>query len=235
MLGPHDVVVFLGRPEALADPERRAEALATLAPEDAERLVRFHFDRDREIALASRALQRRALSLCAPVAPEAWRFVAGPHGRPEVAAPVGGERLRFNVANTAGLVMCAVTLDRELGVDVEPRRDDAPADIVDSHFAPAERAALRALATADRPVRFVELWTLKEAYLKARSVGLTVPMDRFWFELGATVPQLTIDPELGDDAASWQLALWAPTPEHCAALCVRRGAGPDLSIQHRWI
>ncbi len=232
MLGADEVAVFFARPEALAEPDRRAAALAILTPAELPRLARFRFDRDRDVALASRALQRRALSRCAPVAPAAWRFATTAHGRPEIVAPAS--RLRFNVANTHGLVACAVTLDRELGLDVEAVRADAPAEIVDSHFAPSEQAALWALPADQQARRFVALWTLKEAYVKARGVGLELPLDRFWYQLDAGPPRLTIAPELRDDAATWQIALWSPTADHVAALCVRRPAGPPLAIGHHW-
>ena len=234
VIGVADVLVFLSRPQDLVDPTCRAAARAALGPDDAAHVARFRFEADRDQALASRALQRRALSACAPVAPAAWRFVAGAHGRPEIADPVVAPRLRFNVANTRGLVACAVTAERDVGLDVEPWRDDAPPELVARCFSADERAALAALPAAARPRRFVELWTLKEAYLKARGLGLDAPLERISLVLDDGPPRLALDPALGDDAAAWQLALWAPTPTHAAALCVRRGAGPPLTIERRW-
>ncbi len=234
MRGGHDVIVFCGRPEALAAPGRRDAALAVLATDDRDHVARFRFERDREQALASRALQRRALSACTDVAPAAWRFVAGAHGRPEIGAPPITPPLRFNVANSHGLVACAVTIDRDVGVDVEPWRGDAPAELIERCFAPAERAALTALPAGSRPRRFVELWTLKEAYIKARGLGLELPLELIDFTLDDGPPRLALDPSLDDDAATWQLELWSPLPSHAAALCVRRGAAPPLTIERRW-
>jgi 4'-phosphopantetheinyl transferase len=102
-------------------------------------------------------------------------------------------------------------------------------------FAPDERAALAALPAAAQPRRFIELWTLKEAYIKARGLGLSLPLERISLTLDDAQPRLTLDPSLGDDAASWQLALWSPTATHAAALCVRRGDGPLLTIDSRWL
>ena len=234
VLAPRDVVVFVARPAALDDADHRAAALAILTDDERARLDRFRFDRDRDVALASRALQRRALSWCVEtIAPSAWRFTAGPDGRPHISAPPLTPLLSWNVANTLGLVGCAVTRDGALGLDLEPRRADAPAEIVDSHFAIAERAALRALAAADQPRRFVELWTLKEAYLKARSVGLALPLDRLAFDPSTTPPGFATDPSLADDPARWQLAQWWPTADHVAAICVQRGGAPRTIVE-RW-
>ena len=229
-LQANEVAVVFARPDSLDD-RRRADALGKLPTEDVAHVRRFRFERDRDIALASRTLQRRALSRHAPVSPELWRFDTTEHGRPEIAAP--SSDLRFNVSNTHGLVACAVTLGREVGIDVEQHRDDAPLDLVDSHFAPVERTALRALPAGDRARRFLELWTLKEAYIKARGLGLALPLDRFWFDLDGPTPRLSIAPELEDDASTWQLALWRPTPTHYAALCVRNTNTP-LAIDSEW-
>lgn len=229
MLGPGAVVIFLARPAALLAGGQREAALALLTDGERARLDRFRFERDRDVALASRALERRALAAVTGIEAAAWRFVTRDDGRPAIAAPAGTD-VAWNVANTVGLVACAVTRGRAIGVDVEPIRADAPADVVDSHFAPAERAALRALALADQPRRFVELWTLKEAYVKARSLGLSAPLDRFAFDPATTPPGFR---PLPDDATAWQVEQWWPTDQHCAALCVERDR--SLAIERRWL
>ena len=228
-----DVAIFLGRPETLHDPDQRAAARALLPLDELARVERLVFERDRLIALASRALQRRALSRCAPVAPADWRFTTDAHGRPAAVAAQAGA-LAFNVANTRGLVVCAVTRGREIGVDVERLREEVPYELVDAYFAPAEVAALRTLPALAQPLRFAELWTLKEAYLKARGIGLTLGIARCRFDFTSGTPTLGLDPALADDASTWQLASWSPTPEHRAALCVRRAEGPPLRIAMVW-
>ena len=235
MLGAHEIQVWLGRPSACDSDERRAAALALLSPDEKERVARFRVEKDRRLALTSRALVRRTLSRCVDVPPEAWRFGTNRYGRPEIIAPATVPKLRFNAANTHGLAVCAVVWERDIGVDAEGLLPIAPLDVADTHFAPVEREALRALPPADQARRFAEIWTLKEAYIKARGLGLSLALDGFAFHLRpGEPPQLTIDAQLSDDAPSWQLALWQPTPEHCAALCVRRGAEPPLDVVERW-
>jgi 4'-phosphopantetheinyl transferase len=229
VLGAREIQVWLGRPAAFDSHE------GILSPDEKERLARFRFAKDRRLALASRALVRRSLSRCVDVPPEAWRFDLNPHGRPEIIAPATVPKLRFNASNTHGLVVCAVVWERDIGVDAEGIPPVAPLDVADTHFAPVERVALRALAPADQARRFAEIWTLKEAYIKARGLGLSLALDGFAFHLTpGESPRLTIDVRLSDDAPSWQLALFTPTPEHCAALCVRRGAEPSLDVVERW-
>lgn len=238
MLGARDVVVFLARPEALKAPARREAAVAVLDDDDRAHVARLRFERDRQVALASRALQRRALSRCVEgrVAPAAWRFEpggdGGAGGKPRIAGDAMG--LTFNVSNTRGLVACAVARGRAVGVDVEPVPAEVPADVVESHFAAVERAGLRALPAERQARRFAALWTMKEAYLKARGIGLGgLELDRFWFAEGVG---LVLGEGVDDDAARWQVSCWAPTAEHVAALCVARGEGGEgARIATRWM
>jgi 4'-phosphopantetheinyl transferase len=233
-IGADEVRVYLADPAALAsDPAART----TLAPEDLAHVDRFHFQRDQQIALASRTLQRRALSACSStVAPDRWRFVADNNGRPQIVAPEKAPPLSFSVANTRGLVGCAVCHSREIGFDLEAWRMDAPSPaLIERCFAPDERKALAALPESAQSRRFVELWTLKEAYIKARGLGLSLPLEKISIDLDVAPPSLVLDHSLGDPAGDWQLALWSPTASHAAALCIRRGSDPPLAIDSRWL
>src|SRR5215218_6477573 len=104
-----------------------ADALANLdayrsllSDEEHARMARFVFDRDRRAFLLTRALVRTTLSRYAPVRPADWKFIANVHGRPEILdRPSGVPDLRFNILHTDGLIACAVTIGREVGVDVE--------------------------------------------------------------------------------------------------------------------
>jgi 4'-phosphopantetheinyl transferase len=205
---------------------------AWLSPEEEARLDRYAFAHSRREFLATRALCRAVLSRYARVAPAAWRFAANRWGRPEVASP-DGAWLRFNLSNADGMLACLVARDRAVGVDVE---DTWRA--VDTHgtarhvFAPAELAALARQRPDEHRPRFFHYWTLKEAYIKARGMGLAIPLDRFAFELDAAdgVVRVAIDPSLGDDPTAWQFARLRPTPRHQVAVAVRRGADPDLRL-----
>lgn len=176
--------------------------------------------------LLARALCRTVLARHTGVASRDLRFREGPNGRPELSGPADVPPFRFNLSKTTGLIVCAVALDREIGVDVE-HADRAPPDplaVADQFFAPTEIAALR---TAPGPLlreRFLRCWTLKESYLKARGLGLSVPLDRFAFDLADDgPPRIHVDPAFSDDPASWHFAELRPTPQHFLALAVRRG------------
>ncbi|HEY8075437.1 MAG TPA: 4'-phosphopantetheinyl transferase superfamily protein [Labilithrix sp.] len=156
--------------------------LPALTAAERARHERFRFERHRREHLATRALVRAVLSLyCAR---DEWRFEAGPFGRPEVVPPCG---LTFNLANHPSLVVCAVALAgrTELGVDVEPFASaDSILEVADTHFAAPEREGLAALDADAKRDRALSLWTAKEAYLKARGAGLSLPLDAFAVRFG---------------------------------------------------
>ncbi len=222
--------VWLLRPERVG-PELERRYLELLDDEERRRHERFRPVEPRRTFLLGRALVRTRLARYSGVAPAAWSFSSGAHGRPEVSGPRGATAPPFNLAHTHGLLACLVAGVPECGVDVE-RLDRAGAldAIAARHFAPAEAAALAALAEGERRRRFFALWTLKEAYLKARGAGLSLGLDRVLLDPTRRPVGLAFAAGLDDDPASWQLELLAPGPHHLLAVALRRGHGPDLSL-----
>lgn len=231
-LAPRDVHLWWVRPERAGEPALAAYA-ALLAPEERARWERLRRPEARRDFLVTRALVRTTLSRYAPVAPAAWRFSAGAHGRPEIASP--RVALRFNLSHTAGLVVCAVARGRAVGVDVEDTRRRSRTDALAARFfAPAEVATLRALAPRARRARFFECWTLKESYLKARGLGLRLPLARFAFRVdGRRRVRVAFDRGLGDDPRRWLFTLLRPTAHHVIAVSVRRPPGVPIRMQSR--
>lgn len=236
-LPPCEVHVWLASASILAgDPTLAANYHTLMTPEESARHRRFMFERNRNEFLLTRALARTVLSRYADVPPRDWRFAAGSHGKPDISSP-SVPWLRFNLSNTEGLVACAVARDLELGVDVENiERSGETVDIADRFFAPLEVAELRSLPAHAQRDRFFDYWTLKESYIKARGLGLSIPLDQFAFLLGNPGPiRIQIDPRLEDDGESWQFTQLAPTPHHKVAVGVRRGRqGAPVTFQVHW-
>jgi 4'-phosphopantetheinyl transferase len=211
---------------------RREEYERLLTDEELARMRRFTFERGQREFLATRVLERSVLSRHAAVARQAWRFRPGAHGRPEIDAPRPIPAVAYNLSNTDGMVICAVAVPPlEVGADVEHLDRRTNLAVADSHFAPAEVAALRGLAPAAQPRRFLDYWTLKESYIKARGLGLKIPLDQFAFDLTDGAPvRVRFDPRLGDDASQWEFHQVEPLPGYLAALAVRRAPGTRITI-----
>lgn len=200
-----------------------------------QRHERFAFDRHRRRFLISRGLLRTVLSRYADVEPAALQFVENEHGRPELARASILSPVRFNFSHTDGLLACAVALDREVGIDVEYlERHTADADVARRYFSPQEVADLQALPPSERRHAFFDYWTLKEAYVKARGMGLSIPLDQFTIHLAPDRPvTISFGPGLTDDPSSWQFARFRPGPAYRMALAVRRDAQSHIRIVTR--
>jgi 4'-phosphopantetheinyl transferase len=228
--------VWLARPEDAEGGGLLDEYRRILDPHETARLDRFRFERDRRTFLVAHALLRSTLSHYAPVAPAAWRFAAGDHGRPEIAWGGGSPPpLRFNVSRRCGLVACAVTRSADVGVDVEDTsRLDKPLALARDVLAAEEVATIDSLPTeCRRQQAFYELWTLKEAYLKARGVGLGLPLDSFAFGLGPVGRAAVLLRTEGDDPKSWQFHQECPTPGYVLAAAVRRSGPGEFTFRVR--
>ena len=217
--------------------------LGLLSPEEHTRHARFLNERARHEYLITRALCRTVLSRYAEVAPTDWRFRANEWGRPEITVPELAH-LRFNLSNTRGLVACAVALEGEIGIDVEVLdRAGGLLEIADRFMAAPEAAAIRALPPDAQGLRFFKYWTLKEAYIKARGMGLSISLDKFWFLLDGEVPasspaRLVLTPDMDDEVSGWSFAQIQPTDRHLLAVARREpasfhagGAGLDLQVR----
>ena len=209
---------------------------ALMSIDEHERMLRLVFDRDRRAFLITRALVRTMLSRYAAVKPTDWRFIENVHGRPEILdRPSGTPDLRFNISHTDGLIACAVTIGREVGVDVEHIGRHLHYDVPGRFFAPDEVTDLRNLPVEDQQKVFFDYWTLKEAYIKARGFGLALPLGDFAFKLNPPgPPAITFEPSLDDDPSTWQFMQDWPTPQHRLGLAVRR-EGNDLPVRSRFI
>ena len=200
-----------------------ADAASLLPAAERDERERGLDEATRVEAIVSRALLRTTLSRHAPVDPRAWSFDRSTHGRPIVTGPRGAPS--FNVSHSRGFVACAIGDADELGLDVEDtRRPIAIDSTARVSFSPDELAGLFALDGDARRARFFALWTLKEAYLKARGAGLTMPLDRFSLRLDGPAPTISFAPDFGDVPDGWAFArpdLGAPISAAIAA----RGPG----------
>jgi 4'-phosphopantetheinyl transferase len=227
------VDIWLVRTDAL-DHADLARLRTLMTAEEAERGSRFVRATDRDTFTVTRALVRTTLSRYGPTAPRDWRFVTNAHDCPFVdPAQAGDPPLHFNLSHTRGLVALAVARGHRVGVDVERMDRDVTDGIAERYFAPAEVRDLAAVPPERQPQVFFDYWTLKEAYIKARGLGLALPLDRFAFTLrGEAAPTIAFAPGFDDDAGRWQFWQSRPTPDHRLALAVEREAG-DLAVTLR--
>ena len=150
--------------------------LALLLSEDElRRAARFHFDHDRDHWVAAHGLLRVILGRYLASSPASLQFGCGPFGKPKLI----GEALQFNLSHTGGQALLAVARQREVGVDIERLRSDfSPEELGGHTLSSQEQADLDSLPPKQRHHAFLTLWTGKEAYIKARGLGLSFPLSK---------------------------------------------------------
>jgi 4'-phosphopantetheinyl transferase len=161
------------------------------------------------------------------IPPAEVRLESGAHGRPALAAPAAA--LDFNWSHSANRAVVALArrLPR-LGVDVEyPRAGRDCLALARRFFSLPEYEQLEQLAPTARQRAFVQLWTAKEAVLKAHGRGLAYGLDRVTFTLaGASVRARQFAGPVGR-ADTWQLRHW-PLPDAAWATLAWQGGAREV-------
>jgi 4'-phosphopantetheinyl transferase len=212
---------------------RLEDAALPLSAAERERAARLHHMSARWEFVLGRLMARHLLAERSGVAPDAFEFAENPHGRPEIARPSLDRPLRFNLSHSGGLVACIVGDALQVGVDVE-RLDRPPIDarVIRRYCSATEQAALADMPATLRHERFLELWTLKEAYVKARGTGLTLPLASVSFGLGIDGPG-DVDFNGLDDEQRWMFAHTRLEPRHLLAVAAERDPGAEAGVRVR--
>jgi 4'-phosphopantetheinyl transferase len=185
----------------------------------------------RHSALITRAFVRDLLSRYVNLPPHLWRFKQNLHGKPEIINP--SLPLRFNISHTDDVIICAVTLNDDIGCDVEMIHRSCPfLSIAEINFSPEEFSDLLKTPEKEQRSRFFDYWTLKEAYIKTCSMGFSLPLTEFSFQIGVSRSehengniQLEFSAREFGCAKVWRSWLFYPNNNHRIAVSVRRKTG----------
>jgi 4'-phosphopantetheinyl transferase len=206
-----------------------AAAAGALSEDERTRASRFRFEADRGRFVASHAALRRILASYLGATPATLAFGTGAHGKPFLDAPAHGRSLRFSLSHSGDLALVAVSLGRDLGVDVEQVRPRGDLEgFAARYFSPRERDALARIPPGGRLRAFFEFWTLKEAYLKACGDGLVRALDAFDVTVGDAPSRLVAVRDRPGDAARWSLHRVEVGEDFVAALAVE---GQDWQLR----
>jgi 4'-phosphopantetheinyl transferase len=178
-----------------------------LSDGERERAYRYHFDKDRNRFIVGHESLRVILGQYLDLAPDAIEFEHGAHGKPNLDPKIMHGGLSYNLSHSGEYALIAVGRDREVGVDVEKVRPEIDLErIAQRFFSPAEVEGLFALTDTLRLDAFYRCWTRKEAYIKARGGGLSIPLDQFDVTLDPEAPAALLatrdDPQ---EASRWSL------------------------------
>jgi len=197
------------------------EYLALLSADERTRARRFHFDKDRNRYIIRRSVLRKLIAGYIDEAPTAIRFEYNEYGKPRLCAE-HNSNLHFNLSFSDELSLFAFSRNQSIGIDIEIHDTGISAiEIAEQYFSAAESEALLALATDQQHSAFYNCWTRKEAWIKARGKGLSIPLDSFAVSLApgeaARLVSVENNPEAG---CHWSMFTLEPAPEYTAALAV---------------
>lgn len=212
--------VHLWQQTLAVTPARLRQLGALLSPDEQQKASRFCREQSRQQYAVSRGSLRLILSRYMMIEPQEIRFGYGPQGKPFLANDIG-MTIDFNLSHSGQLVLIAIGRDRSLGIDLEQVR--TATDIValsEQCFSPDECRLLTAYPPDQKHRVFFQLWTCKEALLKATGVGLR---DIEHIEIVA-LPQTPSRQVQFSQRSSRQfsLQLIVDDPDYIAALAVER-------------
>ncbi|MDD2468815.1 MAG: 4'-phosphopantetheinyl transferase superfamily protein [Desulfobulbus sp.] len=207
-LQPGQVHVWLLNSTQVNDVGLLARYEHLLSSDEREHRQKFYFEKDRRRYLCTRALERFVLSEYTHVPPEQWHFERNAYWKPEISRSRHPEipPLRFNLSHTDGYIACALTLENDIGVDIEQtKRQTDVMGIAAHYFSEDEIKDLRTCSPEQQQRKFFEFWTLKEAYMKARGMGLQIPLDAVTFSRNGGQVHISFSPACPDVPEWWQL------------------------------
>jgi 4'-phosphopantetheinyl transferase len=221
LLGTGDVHIWrvsLDQPQAIVERFRQL-----LSVDEQARAARFHFERDRQHFIVARGCLRTILARYLEIDPREIQFAYTPYGKPELSPPSSqAQPLNFNLAHSGGFALYALTEVGEIGVDLEHVRPEFTGDdIARRFFSSDEIASLTKLPANVRHEAFFNCWTRKEAFIKAKGMGLSLPLDQFDVTLAPGEPATLLRTRWDESEASrWSLQAIDLGPGYVAAVAV---------------
>ncbi|MBD3308099.1 4'-phosphopantetheinyl transferase superfamily protein [candidate division KSB3 bacterium] len=198
-----------------------------LAPDEIQRADRFRFAQDRQHFTVARGVLRQLLGRYLQRDPAQIQLQYNAYGKPALAASERQPALKFNLSHSGELALYAFAYQREVGIDVEwrHRRVEQAEGIAARFFSAQECAALRTVPAQQQQEAFLNCWTRKEAYIKARGRGLSLPLHQFDVSLRPGEPaRLLATRDDPNQAARWTMQALQPGAEYIAALVVEGDA-----------
>lgn len=218
-------IIHIWRAELTQTAEIRECLAAVLSEDELQRAERFYFERERNRFIIGRGILRTILARYLNIEAREIEFCYGSWGKPALANSQKQSRLYFNVSHSGGIALYAIAHEREVGIDIEQIREMP--DIIalaTQFFSEREKAALCALPAEQRLQAFFHAWSRKEAYLKAKGLGLAQPLKSVEVSIAPGEPAQILRIEGSSAAAShWAIADINLAPDFTAALATEAG------------
>ena len=218
---------------------KQAEYFSLLSDEEKQRAQRFKFDIHRNQFIAFHGFMRMVLAQYLKIAPQEIIYSKGEKGKPFIDMPTNSiSPIQFNLSHTQTVALLAVTLEKDVGIDIEhiDRKTDWKG-ICQRFFTEPEQKALFSLDKSQQEHAFYTLWTRKEAYMKVLGTGLSLSPTEFTLTVPPKAPALIEHHSNNIDACNTVQFMDVLLPEtfknFCATLAVS-GANPGAIASHHF-
>ncbi len=179
----NEIRIWICRRDKISSPKELSHCRDLLSDAERRREEEFRLPCDRHAYLVTRAMQRLLLSRSTTIDPHALEFDRGFFGRPSLRqASTNSADLDFNLSHDGDIIVLGIAHGAKIGIDVIASACRPSFETVARRFFQhSEIAALEALPVDVRADAFLQLWALKEAYVKMLGDGLSIPFNTFGF------------------------------------------------------
>jgi 4'-phosphopantetheinyl transferase len=227
-LQPHQVDIWRIHLDLGLDSVKAFES--TLSADETQRASSFQFDKDCNRYIVAHFSLRDVLGRYLKAEPAKLEFSIDQYGKPALL----GHKLEFNLSHSGSFALVAVTQSRIIGVDVERMREGISShSIARQYFSPAEVAEFDAVPIEQREVAFFTCWTRKEAFIKAKGLGLSLPLDSFDVSLTPNEPAILRAVRPPQEAAHWKLHSLDVAPRYAGAAAVEHADAKHQDLEFR--
>ncbi len=215
-LGKSDVHIWSVDLDQLDDP---VFANDLLSKDEKEKNARFRFNRDRDRYVFARATLRILLSAYLQISPLSVLFHYNKFGKPSLNQMNAPE---FNISHSDRMALLAFGHVDQVGVDIEKIRPSfATTQVAQQFFSPHEVHRFNHLDDGQKSAKFFNCWTRKEAYIKAKGMGVSLPLDSFTVDFESEEPtQLKQSDQFPHDVEHFMIHPISAGDDYRAALAV---------------
>lgn len=205
------------------DPKLLSSLKNLLTDEELEKQKSFYRHSDQHLYLLAHGLIRIILSKYCAIDPKIWKFTYNEYGRPEIKYARINHNLRFSLSRTRNLVGFLIVNSIDCGIDVEEVKSFKDLKLISEKILSIhEQMMLKKLNLNDQLRKFFSLWTLKEAFIKAKGKGLSIPLNSFSFQIDDKKRiNLIADPGIDDLISKWQFFQFQPSITHVGAIALK--------------
>lgn len=193
------------------------ELTTLLSPDEIARANKFRFLEHKSRFIAARGILRQLLANYLDLNPQNITFEYSDRGKPWLAQDTS---LQFNISHSQEYALFGFTFNHLIGVDIEYQRTMPDAlKIAQRFFSAREYKMLEEVSLEQRSRLFFQLWTAKEAYLKATGTGLSASLNSVEIALNHS-KSLYLSTLKKDTIMNWSLYSCTPATDYLAVIAI---------------